>query len=122
VTVKVSSSAHTRARLAEIIGGVRVAAAFTTINVPGAFHTQAHGINAVGKIVERFLRTNVWDYPASLQCRQATWNNSLSVDTGLIRATKRIVEPQIAVAVRVVIDQIVAAAVPGCGHARDLIV
>ena len=25
--------------------------AFTTINVPGAFHTQAHGINALGKIV-----------------------------------------------------------------------
>jgi hypothetical protein len=28
--------------------------AFTTINVPGAFHTQAHGINALGKIVGAF--------------------------------------------------------------------
>jgi len=28
--------------------------AFTTINVPGAFHTQAHGINPLGKIVGAF--------------------------------------------------------------------
>src|SRR5215469_11757787 len=71
------------------------------------------------------LRTGLRGLPIQRQSNRTIsclTSDRASMDTALTRATKDIVEPQIAVAVRIVIDQIVAATVPRCGHARDLIV